>query len=139
MLCNDCHELESLSHWLSACPQRRISPAVLRCRNEREVAAQPIKLGDHERSAGKFAPMTYLSELRPVVSLARLNLDELNDQLPERSRRFQTFLPAPRMVSFDPLRAIPSALSHSEGSYDPQDVRYWAMVWGIEPWHNGYV
>ena len=56
-------------------------PAVLRCRNEREVAAQPIKLGDHERSAGKFAPMKCLSELRPVVSLARLNLDELSDQL----------------------------------------------------------
>src|SRR6516165_8330891 len=29
-----------------------------------------------------------------------------------------------------------SALSHSEDSQGRQDVRYWAMVWGMEPWHN---
>ena len=32
-----------------------------------------------------------------------------------------------------------SAQSHSEDSRRHQDVRYWAMVWGMEPWHNGYV
>jgi hypothetical protein len=33
----------------------------------------------------------------------------------------------------------PSVLIHSEDSQRRQDVRYWAMVWGMEPWHNGYV
>src|ERR1700756_3796685 len=32
-----------------------------------------------------------------------------------------------------------SVLIHSEDSQRRQDVRYWVMVWGIEPWHNGYV
>jgi hypothetical protein len=32
-----------------------------------------------------------------------------------------------------------SAVSHSEDSEGRQDVRYWAMVWGMEPWHNRYV
>ena len=33
---------------------------------------------------------------------------------------------------------IASVLIHSEDSKRRQDVGYWVMVWGIEPWHNGY-
>ena len=70
----------SLASGMSAAMNR--TPAFCRFNQERGVTGQPVELRDHQRRAVNPTQCHGFGELRSIVALAALDLDELGHQRP---------------------------------------------------------